>query len=152
MGFNCQQEQQVSLSNTTISALCSTQPPFQWVPGHVAEHWTPSIAKAKEWVELYLSPPYISLSVLEQLFFITPFFLHNIQPCYNVNGIILIINLLMQVLQDSQSRCGSISSAYSGTFKFLADKSTSQTYHCTMCCTVLIINCGSPVTSCCQPV
>jgi hypothetical protein len=32
----------------------------------------------------------------------TQFLCDNIQPCYNVNGIILIINLLLQVLQDSQ--------------------------------------------------
>jgi hypothetical protein len=59
----------------------------------------------------YPPPQYASWTILEQLFFYhslllaqhsTQFLCDNIQQCYNVNSIILIINLLLQVLQDSQ--------------------------------------------------
>jgi len=62
----------------------------------------------------------------------TQFLCDNKQPCYNVNGIILIIYLLLQVLQDSQYFNIGVAAHHlqtGGLLKFLADKCTSQTYY-----------------------
>jgi hypothetical protein len=88
-------------------------------------------------------------------FFITLFFLHNIQhnsfcdniqPCYNVNSIILIINLLLQVLQDSQYFNIGVAAHHLQNGELLPFLLINAHHKCIteLCCTVLIINCVSP--------
>jgi hypothetical protein len=69
----------------------------------------------------------------------TQFLCDNVQPRYNVNGIILIIYLLLQVLQDLQYFNIGMAAHHlqtGGLLKFLADKCTPHK-HITKPCVAL---------------